>query len=759
MWIGSKSFLCLVASAALLLGGCSDGKDGASGKDGKDAGATISVAALTPTEWSNLSFDQDSGIIGVPTINSPPVVKFKVTANGKPVTGIPIANMSFAIAKLVPAKDGVPSQWINYNVIAADQKSGKYPSVERDGKLVDNGDGTYEYTFKLDIKTVKGLADALVDSGDKRKADLGDLSYDPNLTHRLVVAVSSRLANTDWADALKTPYERVIDFIPATGKVVTDADSRRDIVTKESCYECHSGTTRFAAHHATRQDPRYCVVCHNEQIKYGLKEAAVDANGNYDGKNTNIINGFAVGSFTTFIHKIHMGTKLSKTGYNFEDAAVNVPAMNFEKVKYPQDIRNCAKCHSKGAATPQGDNWTTTPSRATCGSCHDGINWATGAGHVGGSASSDQACALCHKAADIVNVHPAKLPATTDATKRTMQSTITSVKIDDVTGKVTAFFTVTNNDQPVTTLEGFVDKTSGGGPYPQFTLVKLVKGANGATKWVSYTNRFRTKQAGSAPVLQATADTAGTYAIVDAAKGQFSYTFELNNSSVPGNIKMPLTTANVDPRSTSVGYSGAMTLPLPAAYAANFTTFDATKTHRVTMALAGAKMKKAAFLDFVPNGAKVTETRNIVSMDTCNKCHAGKLMHRGYDIELCVTCHTADTSDNGNYNGSAVNDSASFEYVIHKIHQNTSSPGSYILNQVQFGGVVFPANANNCQACHVEGTGAPANAANWRTTPTANACITCHDGSHAQAHANLNVNACMTCHSSGRSAAADVAHQ
>lgn len=767
-----KMGLLVVAmvSAACMLTGCSDGDDGRDGRDGKDAGAAVSVADLTPEEWSNLSFDQESGIIGVPTINSPPVVKFKVTTNGRPVVGIPIAQMSFGIAKLVPGKNGAPSQWINYNVVKEGatpaENSGKYPSIERDGTLVDNGDGTYQYTFKLDVTKVKGMVDALVDSGDKRKADLGDLTYDPQLTHRLVVAVSSKLADTDWAYALKNPYERVIDFIPATGKVVTDADSRRDIITNGSCVECHSGATkRYAAHHATRQDVRYCMICHNEQIKFGLKEAAVDANGNYDGANTNIINGFAVGNFTTFVHKIHMGNRLTKKGYNFENAAVNVPAMNFEKVKYPQDILNCAKCHTKSAAAPQGDNWASAPSRQACGSCHDGVNFATGAGHGPSNLplSDDKMCSFCHNADAIIAKHPAQLPANADVAKRTMETTITDVKVDATTGKVTAYFTVTDNGQPVTSQAGFVDTISGGGPYPQFTLTKLVTGADGATKWVSYTNRFRTKTAGMTPVLQAAADTAGTYADVDPAKGQYSYTFELNNSSVAGDIRQPLVEANVDPRSLSVGYTGAMRLALPADYKAYFTSFDNTATHRVTMSLSGAKMKKSGVLDFVPNGAKVTKTRNIVTMASCNNCHAGKQLHRGYDIELCVACHTYDTKD------SMTGQSVDLQHFVHKLHMGRNLPsvkasGEYRINSAAGGAhdytnLGYPGVVSDCKVCHVEGTGAPANAANWRTAPTANACITCHDGAASTAHAAQNANSCMTCHTSGRTAAADVAHQ
>jgi len=55
------------------------------------------------------------------------------------------------------------------------------------------------------------------------------------------------------------------------------------------------------------------------------------------------------------------------------------------------------------------------PRRATTGrinpavlpavSCHDGINWATGAGHVGGPAANDSLCYVCHTPVAIDTVY------------------------------------------------------------------------------------------------------------------------------------------------------------------------------------------------------------------------------------------------------------------------------------------------------------------------------------------------------------------
>ena len=101
--------------------------------------------------------------------------------------------------------------------------------------------------------------------------------------------------------------------------------------------ECHG---KFEFHGGNRQETRFCVVCHNDQRKFGRTEAATTATG-YSGS-TNRINGKAAGDLPAFIHRLHMGKELTKTGYNYGGVL-------FNEVTYPQPITNCAKCHSKSA--------------------------------------------------------------------------------------------------------------------------------------------------------------------------------------------------------------------------------------------------------------------------------------------------------------------------------------------------------------------------------------------------------------------------
>ena len=123
------------AAAGLLaaaLAGCggSDGAagpvgaTGATGATGANAVPTLNVSTLSSAQWGALSLQ---GSVTQVTINSPPVVQFKITdASGTPVTGLAqkdasgaYPNFGFAIAKLIPANatTKAPSRWVSYMVV------------------------------------------------------------------------------------------------------------------------------------------------------------------------------------------------------------------------------------------------------------------------------------------------------------------------------------------------------------------------------------------------------------------------------------------------------------------------------------------------------------------------------------------------------------------------------------------------------------------------------------------------------------------
>jgi len=317
------------------------------------------------------------------------------------------------------------------------------PGTENNGKLEYLGNGQYKYTFRRDITQVASqVANSTAPNGTTQLvSDLGDLTYDPNAVHRLVIQVSGTargakssstatastasaychtsngvcpdgIANTSY-DLIRTPVDLVFDWIPATGRVVKVGDKdieQREIVNVAACASCHNkftfhGGDALKGYGGGRQETRQCVVCHTDQRKYGSAGTGATQY-NADGfsfnlaanANTKTINGLDASDrhsnfdFPVFVHKIHMGEALTRAGYN--------AGVKFNEVRYPQLITNCAKCHSGDAtkpdgspnvvakldgtvvpmATTQGNNWNTKPSRLACGACHDGINFNTGTG-------------------------------------------------------------------------------------------------------------------------------------------------------------------------------------------------------------------------------------------------------------------------------------------------------------------------------------------------------------------------------------------
>src|SRR5262249_7767342 len=181
---------------------------------------------------------------------------------------------------------------------------------------------------------------------------------------------------------LQHPVDFIHDFTPATGQPA--ASSGRDMVVTTNCNTCHQvlggipGDNPEASgagfHGGRRHEVRHCGVCHTEQRKYDRTEATANPSTLTFTSTTYRFYDRAIGNLPGQIHKIHGGGVLAYKNYNYADVL-------FNEVLYPQDVRNCTKCHDPtNPATPQADNFAKVPSRLACGACHDGIDFATGKG-------------------------------------------------------------------------------------------------------------------------------------------------------------------------------------------------------------------------------------------------------------------------------------------------------------------------------------------------------------------------------------------
>ncbi|CAG4883519.1 conserved exported protein of unknown function [Georgfuchsia toluolica] len=755
--------LGLVMLIAGTLAGCGDdgsngspgatgaqGPAGPAGPAGQDAVATVAVASntATPTSASTAAWAALAPQVTVQsvTIASAPVVNFTVKdAAGNPVVGLgntsqsatatvpSYPNLAFALAKLVPGTSGAPSKWVSYIVTTVPTKNATTgaitasvptrPSSDNTGTLVDNGNGSYTYTFYRDITKIKDEVAAATLTAPNVAADLGDLTYNANAVHRLVIQLSGNAPGTGSntpngvtvtpSVAMENPANAIYDFIPATGPVAA-TDPSRDIVATAKCNECHG---KLALHGGGRVETKYCVVCHTDQRKYGRTEATTTATG-FSGS-TYRIGGNAVGDFPNYVHKLHMSHHLSKDGYNYANIL-------FNEITYPQDIKNCVKCHdgsaTSNAKTANGDNWKNVPNRLVCGACHDGINFATGggttlngefAGHVGGAKADDSQCALCHDATSIatiyhVTVDPegssgrAGYPANTALDTPTpgfpsgqgptiplasqlgnlpagvfkMNFEIKQVTVAGAAGakKATVVYRILKDGLPVTlNATGFLMNNVDGTPSIYVAYAVTQDGITNPADWNASTNM--TVKALRDGALQTGPD----------ADGFYSATL---SGTIPDAAKM--VTAAI-----GINYQGFVQLGHP-----EFPN--------------GIRLREPQFVMKLANG--YTARRSIVSNAKCNNCH-GQLgvspsFHGGArnNGEGCAICHNANnaTGHTGAANSFGGGWNVGIKNLVHSIHGSAKREQDFsyeatAANPGGFAEVTYPGILKNCETCHVAG--------------------------------------------------------
>ncbi len=766
-------FVTAMAAAALLLQGCGGGSDGSTGPAGpagatgpvstvpgpagQDATAVTKVSALTADQWVNMNWTATitSATIGT---DGKPVVNFKVVDDqGKPVIGLAYpslntinstatlpayANFGFTIAKLVPGNpvtrsDGTttktPNRWVSYIVTstptfksATDHSTGTNPAAQRSpttdnqGTMVDNGDGTYKYTFVRAITAAKAMVDAGTYTGNNIKAFLDDTTYAPALTHRVAMQLQGAMpgTGTNTPDGITVkptvsstnPVAAYLDFVPAGGSV-TEA---RTITRVEVCQSCHKGNLLHG-----RKDPNLCVVCHTNQAGYGYADVAFpagDLNVATSDNSTNV-DGVSTVTFPRWVHRIHMGEGLAKKGYN-------VRGVLFNEVAFPQDQRNCVKCHDSSATakypTPNGDNWKNVPSRLACGGCHDGINFATGGGkqlsgganHLAGVGLTDDArCASCHLPSDIEAFHiPVSpiaasilaLPAGSTATGYTNAAsiaaydklptgaikvsydigtvTVSSAGVASMTFKLLQNGVATPFNAASATAELWPNFVGGPGVELAFNVPE-----DGITAPADYNAHYDVPLRG---IFRGTGTgtSAGTLTY-DAASGYYTVTLT--------GIKVPSTATMV---TMGLGYT----------YAPQTTALPLTQTNLAKYPYNATTLIGGLIVE-VPNAWKVasgkTSRRMLVEDARCNTCHAklGVFAESAYHAgqrnssQTCAFCHNPNQTSGGW--------TASSNYFVHAIHGATkrSVQNTWHYPDINVWGIGNPGNIKNCAACHLPG--------------------------------------------------------
>ena len=306
--------------------------------------------------------------------NNQPVVQFQLTnGEGTAIVDLEVANIRFTAARLQGSELGnLTGNWQSYvnqiefaGSVGPGTEDKLQATYERNEEgFVNNGDGTYVYTFATDLTN---LPEDILAQAD---AEGINLAYEPDRTHRVSMQF-------DGAPGKANPF---YDWVPASG--ATSGIFTMDIAATANCNNCHDP---LAIHGGGRQEMEYCVTCHNP--------------GSTDANSGNTVD------MKVMIHKLHHGANLPSVlaGGEYAIWGFRDSKHDYSMLRYPQDIRNCVNCHAGTATgagrddlvlTAQGDNWAEYASPAACGSCHDSEGAQR---HIDGQEANN--CSSCHSEA------------------------------------------------------------------------------------------------------------------------------------------------------------------------------------------------------------------------------------------------------------------------------------------------------------------------------------------------------------------------
>ncbi|MBI2858683.1 MAG: hypothetical protein HYX90_06370 [Chloroflexi bacterium] len=177
---------------------------------------------------------------------------------------------------------------------------------------------------------------------------------DPAIT-RTAAAITYQLGDTA---ALKNgTYTVFVQARPqnATASAVALANFQVGTETPElmvatNCVDCHRDTNMHGSY-PLKMAPDLCKSCHD----YDRNQA-----GKVGWNNSN--NGFGAAPLARRVHGVHYGRYVSKPTEIHR-------TFDFSEVIFPQDVRNCTKCHDPKGSTA----WKENPSRLACNACHDSV--------------------------------------------------------------------------------------------------------------------------------------------------------------------------------------------------------------------------------------------------------------------------------------------------------------------------------------------------------------------------------------------------
>jgi OmcA/MtrC family decaheme c-type cytochrome len=455
------------------------------------------------------------------------------------------------IAAYIPRGQQQYVDYITRNATGAVSGTVTQAAAESNGAFAAAGDG-YRYTFST-------------------RAPAG---FDSATTHTIGIYASRDLTEFD----LGTNYaSAVFTFVPNGSPVAVV----HDVIRTQSCNRCHD---QLSAHGGSRRGVEMCVLCHTPQT------ADPDTGNTVD--------------LPVMVHKIHMGSELPsvQAGKPYRIIGFQGSVSDWSTVVHPSDPRRCEVCHQPDSGAAQASTYLTRPTRVACGSCHDDVDFATGANHAGGPQISDNQCAICH-------IPQGEL---------------------DFDASIMGAHLVPTDSRNLTGLVFQIQKIENGlaGQRPRVTFA--VKNNAGAAVPVSSLNNLSLLMAGPAT--------------------DYGYTSFGSDVSTPGYVSESATTA------AQCGSDGVCTYTFNHAVpsGARGTFAIGIEGRRTETLLSGTVVEmsvqyggdnKVAY--FSVDGSPVTPRRQVAQIANCNQCHFDLTLHGSNrnDVEMCVFCHNPSNTD------------------------------------------------------------------------------------------------------------------
>ncbi len=662
-------------------------------------------------------------------------------------------DFEYTIAKWIPGDGRNAGRWqsyLNRSRAGTDEGADVLRAAGERNPAEDLGGGNYAYTFVTNFGSegvptflyfgapdIDGAAAGIGDDGELTSPvalallETLDLSWEGDLIHR--IAISSR------ADAAVYRFNAVADFIPEDGAILDELVNWA--ATTESCNACHATTLPGSqmslpnVHGDRRFEVALCVTCHN--VNTFDRSVSTDE-------------AWVAIDLTTMIHRIHLG-----------DEGYIVDGRDYSGLPYPQTLTgvggvlNCRACHDNQLMEQPEDRTAESaalwqePSVQGCGACHPTVLGVPIAQHFG-----DTPCITCHapgaalgaELSHVTNFSTPNNPLIPDGAA-VLTYEIAEVTVNEANQPIVRF-RVLADEEPLdlTAAQPIQERITFSGTNPNFKITwsDPVGAVQTPVDWTNTGGESRTYFDASENLGQTVADqpvTVGLAAIVESLEG-------------PDADGWFTTVAGINPAAPLAFPADAN---MRAVFMEGFFTF---------VNLENAQISGESVIVGV-NGEE-TPRRQIVDINSCNRCHERVRFHGGggrdNNPDHCVACHNPSmTSSN-----LVMQTSNNFKDMIHAIHagdpiggegmretpymfiRGPETGGQPFQGLHDFSHVGYPSRLADCRTCHLEGTyllPLPANILastyehdlgdpqqSLKTSPVSAACASCHDGTEARDH-------------------------